>query len=389
MDSVMNKIEVIIVGGDHHNGLGLARIFGLNNIVVHAVIVDKTKKAFLSYSKYVRDCFVMKSEKDAFDFILEKYIPNNDKKYIIIPYSDGAAYELDNRLDEFSGYIRPSINNTQGALAKMMLKNEQYMFAKENEIKMAYTSIVQMGKDYKETISTVPYPCIIKPLISSEGDKKDIRICSDSTSLEKAIKEYESKGYSRALLQEYLTIDYEIDVFGCILKQAPYICQIPTKTIRAWPAKGGTNSFSQIITDAQIVEKCKEIIKKLANAGFYGLYDIELFVIDGDIWLNEINYRNSGDVYMGIEQKYYYPLAWVQDCLGIKVDISSSPMQNSYAMTECADLRNVIKGHVNIFTWIKEFIVCKDYALKFKGDMHPAYKQYMHYIRQFFKGKKM
>ena len=29
---MINEYEVIHVGGDHHNGLGLARIFGLNSI---------------------------------------------------------------------------------------------------------------------------------------------------------------------------------------------------------------------------------------------------------------------------------------------------------------------------------------------------------------------
>ena len=33
MLDVNEKYEVIIVGGDHHNGLGLARIFGINGII--------------------------------------------------------------------------------------------------------------------------------------------------------------------------------------------------------------------------------------------------------------------------------------------------------------------------------------------------------------------
>lgn len=385
----ISKIEVIIVGGNHHNGLGLARIFGLNNIVVHAMVVDHNKKSFLDSSKYVSDCLIFESEKYAYDFILEEYIPSGDIQYAVIPYSDGAAYELDNRLNQFSMYIVPSINNKQGAIAQMMLKNEQYEFAKKNGIKMAYTSIVEMDNDYKKIVDEFPYPCIVKPLISSEGDKKDIRICADETFLEKTIKEYKEKGYVRALVQEYLTIDYEIDVFGCILKQAPYICQIPTKTVRSWPVNGGTNSFSQIITDSRILEKCRGIIHKLSDSGFYGLYDIELFVVGDEIWLNEINYRNSGDVYMGLEQKYYYPFAWLQDCCGEKVNIPVSPLKNSFAMTECADLRNVIKGNVNVFVWIKQFLSCRDYALKFRGDMKPAFKQYAHYFKQFLDGKKM
>ena len=94
--------EVILVGGDHHNGLGLARIFGLNNIKVHCVVIAENGKSFLSKSKFVTDCYVYDTEKIAFNNIKSRF--GNDKgKYFIIPYSDTAALELDLRLNEFDG----------------------------------------------------------------------------------------------------------------------------------------------------------------------------------------------------------------------------------------------------------------------------------------------
>ena len=40
--------EVIIIGGNHHNGLGLARILGINQIIVHSIVIDKNKNSFIS-----------------------------------------------------------------------------------------------------------------------------------------------------------------------------------------------------------------------------------------------------------------------------------------------------------------------------------------------------
>ena len=191
------------------------------------------------------------------------------------------------------------------------------------------------------------------------------------------------------MVQEYLSIDYEIDVFGCTLKQEPHICQIPTRTIRSWLPKGGTNSFSLIIVDKKLVDGCKTIIEAVKDYGFYGLYDIELFVVNGEIILNEINLRNSGDVYMGINQGYYYPYAWYCDALGEKVDIPSNPTRPDYTMTECADFRNVLVHNVGFGLWWKDFRKCKDYALKFKGDMRPAFTRYGYYAKQLFKGKRL
>lgn len=49
----MNKI--ITIGGEHHNGLGLARIFGLNNYEVHSLVVSEKK---IKFSLEIKICKV-------------------------------------------------------------------------------------------------------------------------------------------------------------------------------------------------------------------------------------------------------------------------------------------------------------------------------------------
>lgn len=43
---MINEYEVILVGGGHRNGLGLARIFGLNSIKVRRVVIAENGKNF-------------------------------------------------------------------------------------------------------------------------------------------------------------------------------------------------------------------------------------------------------------------------------------------------------------------------------------------------------
>ena len=374
-----DKNVVYVVGGDHHNGLGLGRILGLNGVKCNSIVIGDCKKSFLRKSKYISDCKVFPTEKAAYDYLLS--LPEDTHKPFIIPYSDAAALELDTRLDEFKNrYFVPSIKNKQGEIARLMDKQNQYDFATSVGIRMAKTVTANIKADTHPEFEGMPYPCIIKPVISAEGHKRDITICNTETDLMEAVEKYKDLGYHRALVQEYLTIDYEIDVFGCTLKQKPFICQIPTRTIRSWLPKGGTNSFSQIITDQDIIDGCKKVIYAVMDYGFYGLYDIELFVVNGEIVLNELNLRNSGDVYMGISQGYYYPFAWYCDVLGKKYSISPNPSRGDYTMTECADYRNVLTHHVRFGEWIKDFRKCEDYALKFKGDMKPALSRYLYYI---------
>lgn len=384
----MNKTGVYIVGGDHHNGLGLARIFGINGVVVHSIVIGDCKKSFLSKSKYVFDSKIFCTEQLAYDYLSE--IKKSHEKAFIIPYSDAAAFELDRRLDEFKDdYFVPSINNRQGEIVKLMNKQNQYDFAKSFGIRMAKTLTIDFTSNKMLESENIPFPCIIKPVLSAEGHKRDITICKNYDELRNAFKRLRKTGYLRVLVQEYLNVEYEIDVFGCILKQDPYICQIPTKTLRSWLPQGGTNCFSRIITNKKILFECNNIINAIKEYGFYGLYDIELFVVDGNIVLNEINLRNSGDVYMGLSQNYYYPYAWYCDMLKEKVDILASPKCPDYTMTECADIRNVLSKRVKFKNWIRDYHKCNDFALKFKGDMKPAISRYFYYFIQFLRGKRL
>lgn len=61
---------VFIVGGDHHNGLGLARIFGLNGVEVRSIVAGDCKKSFLRRSKFVSESLVFPTEKDAYNYLV-------------------------------------------------------------------------------------------------------------------------------------------------------------------------------------------------------------------------------------------------------------------------------------------------------------------------------
>lgn len=370
-DTKQSKGNVIIFGGDHHNGLGLARTLGANGFNIYSVVVSPYKRSWLQYSNYIKKTDVFATYKEGLNFIQNNY-KTDQNKLVLIPYSDGAALELDNRLNLLSDcFIVPSIGKKAGQIANFMSKQAQYDFALTHNLKMAMSLTLNLD----EKIDTIiPFPCILKPIISAEGNKRDIVVCNNDLELKKAFSTLKKKQYKRILVQEFIDYDYEIDAFGCVCHKDPFYNIVPTKTIRAFPPKKGTNSFSEIITDEHIIEKCKQVVFALQKIDFYGLYDIELFVKGDEIWLNEINFRNSGDVYMAINQGFFYPLVWVNDALGYTNDFKSThPTKKTFAMTELADIRNVFAGRVSLFNWIKDFRKTSDFAVIFKGDMKPFF----------------
>lgn len=375
------KNIIIIVGGDHHNGLGLARIFGKHDFDVHSYVITDSNVSWISKSRYISVSKTFQTEKGAFDYIRDNY---KDGEFLpfLIPYSDGAACELDMRLNEFKDrFYVPSINGEQGKIARLMDKDKQYKFAQKNGIRMAKTFLVDLSNVNYDEISTIPSPYILKPYISAHGDKKDICICNDNNELTKALKRFKQKKYDKVLLQEYLKIDYEIVIVGAIMKGD--ILFSANRVIRTH-TKGGTNSFSQTIVDEDVLEKCKKILYKIKDVGFNGLIDVEAFMIEGEIYLNEINWRNSGGVFRSINSGFDYPYWWVEDTLG-RDDVAMrewKPINNEFSMTEHGDIRNVINKNISLFQWLKDRRRTNNFALKYKGDMKPVYYRIFHYFEQ-------
>ena len=53
--------------------------------------------------------------------------------------------------------------------------------------------------------------------------------------------------------------------------------------------------------------QAEEILQKLKASGYVGNVDIEILSIKDKLYLNEVNFRNSGDVYALFKDKVYYP----------------------------------------------------------------------------------
>ena len=101
---------------------------------------------------------------------------NEKEKPVVIPYSDGAAEEIDLNLDRLKEhFLLPSIGGQQGKI-----------------------------------------PCIVKPVVSAEGEKSDIRKCDTETQTVAYLQELREKGYHRFLVQEYLIYDTEYLMVGSI-----------------------------------------------------------------------------------------------------------------------------------------------------------------------------
>ena len=365
---------VIIIGGDHHNGLNLARSLGVNNVVVYALIICNDGKSFIASSKYIKKAYYFANEDSALDYLKTIEFSN---KPIIFPYSDTAAYALDMRLNEFkSSFLIPSICEKQGAIASLMDKNNQINFANISEIKVANSTIISMKNEISLSIE---FPVILKPVISAKGDKKDIRVCFSKNEFDAAIICFREKSYESILCQEYLDYDYEAVIVGAIYKTSKESDYVVHKILRRWPEKGGTNSFSIEVIDDEIRCKCGLILEKIKLIGFYGLIDVEVFIKSGNVYLNEINWRNSGGGFRSLRNDFYYAYWLYLDMQG--KDFSNNWNRKCvYSIVEHSDIRYVFSRKITLFHWIKDFQKAKNRALYYRKDIKPMIKKWFYHF---------
>ncbi len=170
--------KVIIIGINHFNTLGLIRSFGIHQINPYVLIINPDSVAnYCLKSKYVKGHIVVKTYDEAFEFLCANF-ENETTKPVIIPASDGAIYMLDNSYNKLSDkYILPHINHKQGEIAKLMNKLNQSIWAESLEIPTAQTFLLDFkGNEWME--QEYPMPCIVKPVLSHEGKKSEIRKCN-------------------------------------------------------------------------------------------------------------------------------------------------------------------------------------------------------------------
>ena len=385
----MNK--VIILGGDHYNALGIVRSFGVNGIKPYGILTTTSKRKkdnFCYLSTYWEKTWFALSDAEAIDILLSEF-KDEDEKPVLVPSSDGLAYEIDRRLDELNRFfIAPSINGKQGEIARLMDKKNQTEWAHKLGLKTAKTWCVELNEQLDSFYNEVVFPCIAKPVISSEGHKTDITRCETLESLKSLMEELRGKGYHRILVQEFLNKDFEAELFGCIAEHTDRIPYLFSKHVREWPPVGGSVSCHQFLNDEKLVKQAEHFLRQIREYGYRGNIDIELFVINGELVLNEVNFRNSGDVYACFSQNVHYPVFSLLDMIAEDTSqMNSDYTTDHYAMNEATDFRHVLYRGMKLCEWWRYWKKSRDYAYWFSGDMKPVWRKYKYFLKKMISKK--
>lgn len=361
---LMNR--VVVIGGDHHNTLGVIRGLGEKGVSPDLILVTPSKMTFVDASKYIARQWKVKEDDDIIDLLLAQY-KDEVEKTVVICCSDSSSGIIDENLDRLNSFFFLPGSNCQGRITKLMNKQEMANLA--NEVGLIIPNISHVS-GFEQDLSKIQLPCIIKPLVSRFGNKSEIAICRSYGELQKYVASHD---ICNCQIQEYIEKDFEYQLIGCSAKNEVIIPGV-SKILR--PCKGSNTSFlhySSIEEGFWEIEKCKEFVRR---TGYHGLFSLE-FLRDknGKDYFMEINFRNDGNGICVTAAGISLPYIWYLDCIGRDYSQEmKETVKPVYIMPDMAELKLLLTGQISLSDYISDFRMTNRFMEYDKNDPKPFWR---------------
>lgn len=375
----MNYIHVAVIGGAHHNTLGVVRSLGeqgINKENIHVLLIGDqiTRKNIISSSKYVIEKNV--SYDGSYDNIVGWLLKlaKDGKKRTVVCCSDGASEVVISNEKKLSDYY--FLPSSKMNISELMEKNVQDAIATSCGLHVPQSIVVVQGNDFEWN----RFPCITKPLKSVIGAGKcDICIASSHNELESVLGKIEAE---EVQIQEFISKKMEFQLIGCSLNGGEIIV-IPGYTrILRQPRNTNTgyleySPIENLDFDSRAVN---EFIKKI---GYSGLFSIE-FIRDKnntDYFL-EINMRNDGNAYCVKSAGVNLPFIWCY--YSVFGQLPNLPITFSTSIRfipDFNDLKVALSQKIPL-EWFVDFIKADSHSIYNKKDIKPFMVETVNQIKK-------
>lgn len=362
------KNNCIVIGGDHHNTLGVIRSLGREGISPNAIIISASRYSYVAKSKYLSSFQLLQNEEDLIPYLLRNH-QDNDEKSIIICCSDSVAAIIDSNADKLkNNYIFPRSSQGTGRLTQIM--NKRLM------LNLAVEQGLPVPKSWDEQ-NSIEFPCFIKPLVSKDGAKSDIAVCKSKEELDSYMtRNHKSNDFQ---IQQFIEKDYEFQLIGLSVEAGEHII-IPgvSKIIRS-SETSNTGYLSYQPLNTICFKYLKECFNFLRAIGFSGLFSME-FLRDkqGRDYFMEINLRNDGNSICVTSSGVNLPYLWYKyNTVGLSdKDLCTTISVTKKVLPEFDDFFLLRRKKITISEWFKALITADCYMEFDKHDFKPFFYRF-------------
>lgn len=281
------KPLVIVLSRSYSTGLGVIRALGKEGYKIDLIesVAKDDPESVASKSKYVNRYVQVKSRKIEFEegdpeLISEimKYSEGYDQKPVLFPADDYTTIIVSMHTEELSKYFHlPHVANEKPGkndILKIMDKTYQSQQAVSVGLEIPKEWIVNLNQEHIQIPDNIVFPCFVKPIMSTQGYKTEMKRCDDKDELAAHLEKMKSKFSERKVfIQEYLEIDKEITVIGSASDQRITIPGVTEMTSSVVREIGGLQTGVWLPFESlgkTVCEQVTALMKKMHFVGNFG-----------------------------------------------------------------------------------------------------------------------
>lgn len=356
------KQNVFVIGGNHHNILGVIRSLGERGIKPYVIIQSEEESPYVRLSKYIQHYWIVKKDNEVLNLLRQEGMKLN-KRAVLIICADGMSSLVDIHYDELKQWFFLPGSIVQGRITELMDKEVMSKVARETGLHVPQSSAEKTRE--KHAVS-IPMPWIVKPLMSKNGSKSDIECIFN----EEEWQNYCSRHDSLVQVQQLIEKDYEYQLIGLSLNGGNEVVIPGYSFVIRSSTTTNTGFLHYMPLDdslCDVVAKGREFIRK---TGYSGLFSLEFLKgKDGEDYFMEINFRNDGNAICVTAAGVNLPYIWYLYNVGgdYHKEIDESSVHSVYVMPEFADISLLWHRKLNLFVWLKDI---------YRTDRFMEYDQY-------------
>ena len=210
-----------------------------------------------------------------------------EKPQHIIPEIEAIATPTLVELEKEGYHVTPT---ARAAWLTMNREGIRRLAAEELGIKTSPYRFASTEEEFRDAVSAIGIPCVVKPIMSSSGHGQSvIRTADDVHHAWQVAQEGGRAGAGRVMVEGFIDFDYEITLLTVRSISGTRFCE-PIGHIQI----DGDYRYSwqpQAMTDAA-KRQAQEIARRVTDAlGGYGIFGVEMFIKGDDVIFSEVSPR--------------------------------------------------------------------------------------------------
>lgn len=210
-----------------------------------------------------------------------------EKPQHIIPEIEAIATPTLVELEKEGYHVTPT---ARAAWLTMNREGIRRLAAEELGIKTSPYRFASTEEEFRDAVSAIGIPCVVKPIMSSSGHGQSvIRTADDVHHAWQVAQEGGRAGAGRVIVEGFIDFDYEITLLTVRSISGTRFCE-PIGHIQI----DGDYRYSwqpQAMTDAA-KRQAQEIARRVTDAlGGYGIFGVEMFIKGDDVIFSEVSPR--------------------------------------------------------------------------------------------------